>query len=560
MDDGVDLVADVTYPTVKETTRRAPGPFPVLLTQNPYRGVGVGPFGNQLTDVPGEYYAQRGYIFVSVDIRGTSRSGGTHDLSVYLGPRQGRDGAELVTWASKLPGSTGTVGLQGCSYLGVSQLNTARFLGAHSPVKAMIPACSQPDPYRQATHDNGIPSTVTVAGLALAPVLWDGKPRDPVQADVLHNFELALDGELGGDSSYYRDDAKARDRMLDAAAIAATKIPTLFWAGWQEGSGYGSLELWAALQNAANGRDPYAPLRPGAKVTGSIQAIVGDWSHGAGLDDAVQLQWFDTWLKGIDTGLPRNTKTPLHVQERGSGRWVNASSFPVTDGASQLFLGADGLISRASAAVTKQVAWGPAEVPGGTLTFAGKPLAGGATYAGPGNVELFASSSNTNMQFFAEVVDVGPDGKETNITNGSLLASRRAMNPGKSWLDANHRLVRPYLELDRDTYLQPGTMVKLEIPLQPTVWSVEPGHALAVRISTQAPQDRCALAANIGPSPVGCVWTKPMLETLPGGIYTVSFGGANPSVANLPLLSYRALPGARPGVTTADGHQLSGDW
>ena len=239
---------------------------------------------------------------------------------------------------------------------------------------------------------------------------------------------------------------------------------------------------------------------------------------------------------------------------------MNASSFPVTDGASQLFLGADGLISRASAAVTKQVAWGPAEVPGGTLTFAGKPLAGGATYAGPGNVELFASSSNTNMQFFAEVVDVGPDGKETNITNGSLLASRRAMNPGKSWLDANHRLVRPYLELDRDTYMQPGTMVKLEIPLQPTVWSVEPGHAVAVRISTQAPQDRCALAANIGPSPVGCVWTKPMLETLPGGIYTVSLGGANPSVANLPLLSYRALPGARPGVTTADGHQLSGDW
>jgi len=37
MSDGVELKADVSYPTDPATGERAPGPFPVLLTQSPYK-------------------------------------------------------------------------------------------------------------------------------------------------------------------------------------------------------------------------------------------------------------------------------------------------------------------------------------------------------------------------------------------------------------------------------------------------------------------------------------------------------------------------------------------
>ena len=39
----------------------------------------------------------------------------------WFGQRQGQDGAELVNWAAhSLSGSDGRVGLDGCSYLGVT--------------------------------------------------------------------------------------------------------------------------------------------------------------------------------------------------------------------------------------------------------------------------------------------------------------------------------------------------------------------------------------------------------------------------------------------------------
>lgn len=112
MDDGVTIAAQVVYPTDPATGIRAPGTFPVLLTQNPYGTAPVPP------TAAGTYFVQRGYIYVASSVRGTGTSGGQVD---WFGARQGRDGAQLVDWAAHtLPGSDGQVGLDGCSYLGAS--------------------------------------------------------------------------------------------------------------------------------------------------------------------------------------------------------------------------------------------------------------------------------------------------------------------------------------------------------------------------------------------------------------------------------------------------------
>src|SRR5438067_149026 len=147
----VKLVGDVYYPA-DASGARATGTFPVLLTQTPYTtSVGlasaVGPTG------PGDYFVQRGYIFASVDVRGTGRSGGNGG---YFSHRDAEDGVQLVNWAAALDGSNGVVGLTGCSYLGQTQVYTAALLGPHSPVKAMIPACTSGDVYRDTYLENGI--------------------------------------------------------------------------------------------------------------------------------------------------------------------------------------------------------------------------------------------------------------------------------------------------------------------------------------------------------------------------------------------------------------------
>lgn len=164
MSDGVVLVGDVSYPAELGSNRRATGEFPVILTQNPY-GAGFGADSGSL-------FVTHGYIFASIDVRGTSRSDGTHDM---FSPREAEDGAALVAWAATLEGSDGRVGLQGCSQLGINQLETATQLGPDSPVKAMIPACASGDFYRDTAFDNGIPTIVgnLLAVMASSP---DARP------------------------------------------------------------------------------------------------------------------------------------------------------------------------------------------------------------------------------------------------------------------------------------------------------------------------------------------------------------------------------------------------
>jgi hypothetical protein len=44
----------------------------------------------------------------------------------------------------------------------------------------------------------------------------------------------------------------------------------------------------------------------------------------------VYLEWLETWLKGVDTGL-QDTTLPMHLFEEGSGNWVNVRGYPLTD-------------------------------------------------------------------------------------------------------------------------------------------------------------------------------------------------------------------------------------
>ncbi|MET0387978.1 MAG: CocE/NonD family hydrolase [Polyangiales bacterium] len=527
MSDGAVLVGDVSYPTDLTTGTRATGSFPVILTLNPY---GSGAFGPQY----GEIFVTHGYIFATVDVRGTSRSGG--GPQELFSPRDADDGAELVTWASKLEGADGRIGLQGCSQLGINQLETASRLGPDSPVKAMIPACPSGDFYRDTAFDNGVPS---ITAQALVP-----------------------DAAMGADTAYYREYWQLRDRVARAPTIARTGIPALLWSGWHEPGALGALELYTVLQNVRAGRPPAAPITSGQAVSGHYQVIIGDWAHGGGLDLGIELQWYDTWIKGIDTGLPIVTETPLHIAELGgTKRWLNARCYPMIERYTARFLAREAKLSEAADSGETQATlqWVPQILPAEPLEYVSEPFSSGALLAGPISARLQVTSSNTNVQLYIEVLDRAPDGTLAQISAGSIIGALRRTDPEKSWFDPSGLPMRPYLTLDQDQPLTPNEKTALVVPLGTKVWSIEPNHRLVVRVAAHPPDDACI---GVIVPPVGCYPTTPMVDALRGGEYTLHIGGPDGSLVSLPLLAHGAFQTVEPsGTPTGDPDSpLPIDW
>ncbi|HEX5266430.1 MAG TPA: CocE/NonD family hydrolase [Acidimicrobiales bacterium] len=561
MDDGAGLVADVYYPADPETGQRAPGRFPVLLTQTPYTG-STGLTSATGSSGPGDYFVERGYIFVSADVRGTGRSGGNGG---FFSPRDARDGVDLVDWvAHHLAGSNGVVGLTGCSYLGQTQLYTAALLGPRSPVKAMVPACVSGDVYRDTYLENGIPSPAwDGAGLAAGALLGP-----TIEADMVPQYLASQTDDASGqagETAYDKTFWLERDHIAQARAVAASGIPALMWDGWVE-PGFGAQELWAALENAALGRSPYAPLLPGQSVTGRYQLIVGNWTHGGGLDNGIMLEWYDTWLKGRRTGIPTATRTPVHLQELGtsSPRWVNVASYPLTNQYRPYYLDAGGTLGSSSPSPpgSDPLVWAQPTVAGSTITFTSGSLTNGALLAGPSALKVWAASDTTELQLMADLYDLAPDGTATAITHGGMLGSLHALDPSRSWADAAGLPVRPFLSLQRDTYIPAGAVTEYQVPLYPKLWELAPGHRLQLRLSTQADERDCMTAMERIVWPVlGCKPRPAIVSRLAGGAYTLEAGGRYPSVLSLPLLPYGSLPAARSGVTpTSAGVVLPQQW
>src|SRR3954470_24488622 len=272
MKDGTVLSADVYFPT-DSSGAAAKGPFPVIMVQNPYAKdasgyasgkEGGGEASTELGELP--YFVQRGYIDVVADVRGTGGSGGKFQI---LDPQQGKDGAELVHWAAKLPNSNGNVGLYGPSYMGIDQFMTARALhaeGGDSPLKAMFPVVAANDVYRDLAFMGGMPGgefDVVFVGLMTAVETggpWATHYSDPQRAAEVTaehapgaaDFQVGTtaDIESGGPTAYDEDFWKVRSvrEMLDD--VVDLDVPAFLVGGWFDVFQRGEPLNYSGLQNA----------------------------------------------------------------------------------------------------------------------------------------------------------------------------------------------------------------------------------------------------------------------------------------------------------------------
>jgi uncharacterized protein len=208
------------------------------------------------------------------------------------------------------------------------------------------------------------------------------------------------------------------------------------------------------------------------------------------------------------------------------------------------------------------IVWAPPTTAGATLTYTTKPLAKGATLAGPIDASVYASSSNANLELIADLYDVAPDGTSTRVTTGDILGSLSSLDKVSSWYDDNNVLIFPAHPYLADHYLPAGQVRRYDMWLYPRLYSLAPGHALRLVLSTQAAADSCnGSGVPLSTLPQPCFLTAPQKQTLPGGAYQIDHSRLQPSSINLPLLPYGVFATASSGVTpTSKGAVESLDW
>ena len=607
MSDGTVLRADVYYPT-SANGQAAAGPFPVLLQQTPYGKESFAP-GNSSsvgasianTDIP--YLVDRGYMVVISDVRGTGDSGGTFGL---FDPVQKTDGATLARWAAALPHSDGNVGLFGESYMGIDQFLTVSALPGGGPVKAMFPIISGHDLYSDTVTQGGIPDVefsafylALVAGLnaanpALEPLSEAGQTGSPAPiaaglqnlaaVEASHNQALAsydaatlANVETGGNEAYDSDYWHARSPANYLAQVVGDHIPAFLVGGWNDLFQQGELQNYTALQNLAAGRDQELPMDPRLPVTPRYQLMMGPWQHvttGSGVNlAAIELEWFDTWLKDESTPLATTT-TPLHLEQLHSGRWVDTAYWPLREAAtSTYYLGGDrsgsaGLSANDGTLTTTApsarsgadpVAWTSTTSPcsiqsdqwsggfpalvaqslktsnpcdsndatleagPGALTYTTLPFKTDQVLGGPIDATVYSTSTTTDTELVATVEEVSPSGQSVPLTSGALLGSFREVDKYKSWYDTNGNLLLPVHPFTQDSSkpVVPGKVTEFDITVFPTFAEVPAGWRLRVTLTTGD-------SPHLGPTPV-------QLPNLIGGVYQVQRNSEAASHVNLPL-------------------------
>lgn len=512
MSDGVQLRADIAYPTDLVTGQRAAGPFPILLTQTPYRGT---------NPRAGDYFVQRGYIFVTAYVRGTTTSGGSFG---FFSDRDAKDGAELVNWVARhVTGSNGKVGLYGGSYAGLDQMYTAAAAGRGSPIKALAPTCMGAEFYRETYFAGGIP-TQTLNFQRVIGNSMGGNTAPSGAATV-------ADIEAGGDKAYDRKFWEERTVGNLVQKVVDADVPALLWSSNGDIYAQSSFELYAQLQNTYARGNTYGPMSPRVPASGRYQIIISQGGHCANQNQNILLEWFDTWVKGVRTGMDK-TSTPVHVNEIFSNRWINTSTYPVVPEYTKYYFDtASASIGTAPARDGQRTLPWAAPSASSTAQFDSPVFAKGGTLAGPISANIYASSSRTDLELIATLQAVAADGTVTPLTSGTVLGSMSALDKARSWTDKNGVSTRPYGKYDRSKPLNPGKVNQFDIAISPRFVSLPAGSKLRVVLSTQTSAN-CNPVLGTDP----CFPTQPQLSALTGSEVTIYTGARTPSSVNLPLL------------------------
>ena len=468
MRDGVTLRANVYRP--------AEGRWPVLLTRLPY-GKDL-PLGTAALDPV--QAVRRGYVVIVQDTRGRFISEGEWRPFEM----EADDGVDTIAWAAEQPYSDGQVGMYGLSYFGFTQWSSA--VEQPPALKAMVPMATWADPFNGFAFRGGALELGVQASWGLVMgfdlLVRQNRANTAALGPAFASLASELDrlGPEGYASLPLSDFAPLRrhpvfprffeavERPMDKALLDPVtivgrhdrvQVPTFNVGGWYD------IFLADTLSN-------YNAMRSLAKPT---KLLIGPWTHTSYFSPvgelnfgfgsqlamvnlqapfaATQLRWFDHWLKGIDTGIMG--EPPIQLFVMGANTWRYEQEWPLARAVeTPFYLHANGVLSASApdAEPPDRYRYDPSNpVPthGGALlmspeylngprdqraiearpdvlTYTTEVLEQDTEVTGPVRLELWACSSAPDTDFVARLVDVYPDGRAINLTDGIIRARYRS--------------------------------------------------------------------------------------------------------------------------------------
>ncbi|WP_347454941.1 CocE/NonD family hydrolase [Acinetobacter thermotolerans] len=515
MRDGTRIAVRVTLPA-DENKQPIYGKFPVILIQTAYNTGLAG----QIADMaggPNPEFVRRGYATVVADVRGTGSSEGVWQA---FDETEQEDSKEIIDWASKQYWSNGKIGLYGVSYLGITSL-----LGAstqHPAVKAAFPMVPIGDGYRDILFNGGqlntnfIPLWMSLVGL-LGALPVDALQVDPVNGivmgldkiqNMLFEFQLPLTFQAlqGTDTAFDSDFWRQRSPLEYAHKI---KVPT-FVVGGTRDLFQRSEPLWLeALKDQTTAKILIGPWN-------HLQAALGSTSGNGDVPavNNIALQWFDQYLKGIDTNAEKLPNVTQWVY--GHEKFVTSTDWPhigiqpdrlylnslgklvtnkSTSSIGESFLleaPTFGICSNTVETVTIGVAAilpfpclqnnNMSNIP--AAVFNSDTLQNDYYLNGPIQADLWVSSSAPDMGLVVRIADVDPKtGNAKALSTGILTASLRKVDETRSRY-INGVMMQPWHTFKKEDVqpLEKNKPVLMNIEIAPVAALIPKGHQLQISV------------------------------------------------------------------------------
>ena len=333
MRDGIRLAATVTLPA-DDNGNAINQAFPVIATFTGYNQFySAGAFADTAL-------VQRGYAYITVDMRGTGASEGSWQAFSQI---DHDDIAELVQYIKMQPWSNGSIAMNGASYMGITGLLAGAT--ADPAVKAIFAVVPMGDAYRDVVFSGGqvnagfIPLWVTlVTGLSLIPTPVGFDNNDPGYSlttllqhlqGALLDFQLPVvaGAVIGDENKFDTEFWRIRSPLEKVDQIRA---PTFVVGGLHDIFQRGEPLIYEGLKDHTNAKLLIGPWT-------HLQGSFGEGLPADGVPDlaSIRLAWFDHYLKGMDTGA--EDYPPVTQFYKGAERYQTAADWPHPEAHAQTF-------------------------------------------------------------------------------------------------------------------------------------------------------------------------------------------------------------------------------
>jgi putative CocE/NonD family hydrolase len=286
------------------------------------------------------------------------------------------------------------------------------------------------------------------------------------------------------DDDYWR--GLSIERRLDRV-----QVPVLGIAGWHDDA-RGTIRNYTIIDALAH--HPFQRVVMDAGAHKGIDYVNGDFGPEARIDHrALQLRWFDHYLKGLDNGVDR--EAPLDLFIMGDNTWRTEKEWPLARTKwTDFYLRSDGVLSTTAPGrdeTADEYTYDPGDPTPylvdarelelninedyqavdaqrhDLLIYQTAPLETDTEITGPMSATLWAATDARDTDWNVMILDVYPDGRAVHLQDGVARARFR------------HGFDRPEL-------LKPGEIAQYQIDLWATALVIPAGHRIRVTVASAA--------------------------------------------------------------------------